>query len=169
MTYQVDINSKFNKKLLQLFMILCDEKEITRESFNEYEEIEQPMFSKLMQEYQEMLMNLRLKYTLITERKQDVDYETYFPSNIYYQISIAEDYSFSIEDLSDENKKKYIYVIFYLMLRNGQYVSYKTLNSFLKIDISESSFKRLVDSIKEIVGFDIYKNKYQSFVIEHEL
>ena len=55
MTYQADTNSKFNKKLLQIYILLNDEKEITYESFNEYEELDSTMYYRLMQEYQEML------------------------------------------------------------------------------------------------------------------
>ena len=169
MTYQTDTNSTFNKKLLQLFILLNDEKEITYESFNEYDELKRPMFTKLMQEYQEMILNLSLKCTLVKERLKDAENETYFSSYIYYQISLYEDYSFSIEGLTDEKKRKYIYVIFYLMLRNNHQISRSVLEGYLKIDISESSFKRLIDSIKELIGYDIYKNKYQSYVIEYDI
>ena len=98
---------------------------------------------------------------------KDLENDSYYSSNIYYQISVGEDYSFNIEGLSDEKKRKYIYVIFYLMLVNHQYVSSTVLKNYLDIEITKSSFKRLVDSLKEIVGFDIYINKYQSYVIEN--
>jgi len=169
MTYQADTNSKFNKKLLQIYILLNDEKEITYESFNEYEELDSTMYYRLMQEYQEMLSNLKLKCSIVKERIKDVDYETRYPANIYYHVSIGEDYSFSIEGLSEEKKKKYIYVIFYLMLKNNHYISRKVMSNYLNIDIPESTFKRLVDSVKEIVGFDIYKNELQSYIIEHEV
>lgn len=66
-TYLIDFNSEFNKKLLQLFILLSDEKEITYESFNDYVRTERPFFSKLIKEYNNMLIKLKLKYTLIKE------------------------------------------------------------------------------------------------------
>ena len=54
------------------------------------------------------------------------------------------------------------------MLRNNQYISPKILKERIDIDISESSFKRFLDSFKMLVGFDIYKNKLQSYVIEYD-
>ena len=55
------------------------------------------------------------------------------------------------------------------MLKNNHYISRKVMINYLNIDIPESTFKRLVDSVKEIVGFDIYKNELQSYIIEHEV
>ena len=167
-TYLIDFNSEFNKKLLQLFILLNDEKEITYESFNDYVRTERPFFSKLIKEYHNMLIKLKLKYTLIKEKIQDKDNESYYSYNAYYQTQVIEDYSFSINELTDEEKIRYIYVIFYLMLRNEICVTPKKFKQFLNIDINRTSFKRFIDNFKDLVGFDIYKNELQSYILDND-
>lgn len=164
----MDFNSEFNRKLLQLYILLMDEKEITYESFNEYEKLDRSMFSRLMHEYQMMIIKLKLKCTLIKEKIGNEDNETLFPKNIYYQTFITEDYSFSIDELTDDEKARYIFVIFYLMLRNDRYISPKKFQQYLNIKMSETSYKRFIDSFKELIGIDIYKNKYSSYVLERD-
>lgn len=73
-----------------------------------------------------------------------------------------------MNDSTKEERIKYLYVIVYLMLRNNQYISPKILKERIAIEISESSFKRFLDSFKMLVGFDIYKNELQSYVIEYD-
>ena len=164
----IKINSWFNQRLLQLFILLIDEREVTYDSFNEYTTLDRPMFSRLIKEYQKMLIKLNLKYRMTKEEIGNPENPGFFKTNIYYLTYLCEDYSFNMSDLTKEEKIKYLYVIVYLMLRNNQYISPKILKERIDIDISESSFKRFLDSFKMLVGFDIYKNKLQSYVIEYD-
>lgn len=162
----METNSIFNQKLLQVFILMNDEKEITYESFNDYENLNRSMFSRLMNEYQKMIILLKLKCTVTKEVIPNLEHSNYFSNYIYYQSFINEDYSFSLDDLSIEDEKKYIYVIFYLILKNEQYLSYKKIYSRLKYKITQSSFKRMINNFKNLVGFDIIKNELNSFIID---
>jgi len=159
-------NSDFNKRLLMLFLLLDDEKEITYESFNEYEQIDPSNFSRLIKEYQMMIIKMNLKFSLVINDYSDSDNEGQYLKKIYYQISIGNDYSFSLDNLDDNDKNRYIYVILFLMLKNHQYVSQQVFQQRLNIDLDASSYKRMFKAFKELVGFDIYKNELQSYVIE---
>ena len=106
--------------------------------------------------------------TIIKEEIENSDNPGCFKSNVYYLTYLYEDYSFNMNDLTKEERIKYLYVIVYLMLRNNQYISQKILKERIAIEISESSFKRFLDSFKMLVGFDIYKNELQSYVIEYD-
>lgn len=164
----IKINSWFNQRLLQLFILLIDEREVTYDSFNEYTTLDRPMFSRLIKEFQNMLIKLNLAFKIIKEEIENSDNPGCFKSNIYYLTYLYEDYSFNMNDLTKEERIKYLYVIVYLMLRNNQYISPKILKERIAIEISESSFKRFLDSFKMLVGFDIYKNELQSYVIEYD-
>ena len=36
------------------------------------------------------------------------------------------------------------------------------------INITDTTFKTIIDNIKQIVGFDVYKNELQSFVMDYD-
>lgn len=54
------------------------------------------------------------------------------------------------------------------MLRNEIYVTPKKFKQFLNIDINRTSFKRFIDNFKDLVGFDIYKNELQSYILDND-
>ena len=161
-------NSDYNQKLLQLFILLTDEKEITYESFNDYVSINPSSFSRLIKEYQQMIIKLNLKYTLTIVQVPNQKDEIYMPTKKYYQTAIVEDNSFKTDDLSEEEINRYIYVIIYLMLKSGHYISYIKIKNRLGINITDTTFKTIIDNIKQIVGFDIFKNEFQSFVMDYD-
>ena len=165
----MNYNSTFNRKLLQLYILLTDEKEITYDSFNEYDKPEPASFSRLINEYQNMIIKLKLNCTLNREEVKNQIDEAYRSSYIYYQTSLFEDYNYNLSLLSDQEKNRYIYVIIYLMLRNREYVSCKLIKDKLKIDVNIRTIQRIIRDIKNIVGFDIYKNELQSYVIDEEV
>ena len=161
-------NSQINKGLLQLYMLLMDEKEITYEAFNDYVETKHSQFSKLINEYKKMIVKLELNCTLITEelpREED----NYFCGYIYYQTQLYEDYSFKTDNLNEDDKKRYIYVLIYLMLKNGQLVSNTKIKERLNIDLSRRTVDRIINELKEIAGFDIIKDELQSYSIRYDI
>ena len=54
------------------------------------------------------------------------------------------------------------------MLKSGQYISYIKIKNRLGINITDTTFKTIIDNIKQIVGFDIFKNEFQSFVMDYD-
>lgn len=89
----IKINSWFNQRLLQLFILLIDEREVTYDSFNEYTTLDRPMFSRLIKEFQNMLIKLNLAFKIIKEEIENSDNPGCFKSNIYYLTYLYEDYS----------------------------------------------------------------------------
>ena len=165
----MDANSGLNKKLLQLFILLVDEKEITYESFNEYIETKPSQFSKLIKEYKNMLIKLELNYTFDSVDIQNEENETLIPTKIYYQKQLYEDYSFKIDNLTDDEKKRYIYVLLYLMLRNSNMVSNTKIRDRLGLDLSRRTIDRIMNELKTIIGFNIIKDELQCYSIVYDI
>lgn len=65
---------------------------------------------------------------------------------------------YSVDLLSAESKKKYIYLIIFLMLLANQYLSLSFVNKKLKIEIPISSFPRIIRDISECSGKSIELN-----------
>ena len=165
----MDANSGLNKKLLQLFILLVDEKEITYESFNEYIETKPSQFSKLIKEYKNMLIKLELNYTFDSVDIPNEENETLIPTKIYYQKQLYEDYSFKTDNLTDDEKKRYIYVLLYLMLRNSNMVSKTKIRDRLGLDLSRRTIDRIMNELKTIIGFNIIKDELQCYSIVYDI
>ena len=162
----MDINSQFNQRLLKLYLFLKDEKEVTYDSFSEYEPLLQSDFTKIIAEFKRMIGTLHLKCSFFESVIDNKENPTQFKKKIYYFQQISDDYSFELTACNSDDKQKYIYVIFYLMIRNHQYVSLKTLNNVLSIVIEDYTFKRLVTNINKLMIDDLQKNELQSYVVD---
>ena len=161
----MDINSQFNQRLLKLYLYLKDEKEVTYDSFYEYEPLLQSDFTKIIAEFKRMIEFLHLKCSFFESRIENKLNPTRFKKKIYYFQQISDDYSFDLSDCNIEDKQKYIYVIFYLMIKNHQYVSLKTFNNVLGIVVEDFTFKRLITNVNKLMLDDLTKNELQSYII----
>ena len=111
------------------------------------------------------------KDKLVHNKKAPFDERCFFVLQIKIAASskiktaIFIDYSFSIKNLSEEQLIKYSDVIVYLMLKNKQYVAYDSLSKKFP-NFTRPVFSTMIQDFKEIFGEDIYKDEYQSYIID---
>lgn len=168
MKYQTRYNTELTKGLLQVLLYLIDNHQITYEEFTELSSLSKPYFFKIMEMLEEMLEDLDLKATLskdviIIKDDNLIEHEAY----IYYFRQIGKSYYFNLEQVDEEKRISYSLVITYLMLKNRQYVTLGTLSKILP-DFDKKKMFNLINSLKEIIGEELYKNEIQSYVIEEE-
>ncbi len=88
-------------------------------------------------------------------------YKTY-----YYKLISRMDYSFQLnEEIPEDKKIIYFPTIVYLKLKNRQYVALDNLSKYFK-NIERVHMSKMLSNMQKVIGEDLYKDKYKSYVIE---
>jgi hypothetical protein len=163
MTYQIQYNTKTSQAILQSLILLLDNVELTYEKFAEVSELSQRTYNEILHDLANLIKKINLgelhKYTYDVIAR-GTSYKTYS-----YKLLTCDTQDFDYYNLSDEERIKYSLCIVYLKLINHDYVSYDSLAKILP-DFKRKTCFYTIEKLKEIVSEDLYKDEFQSYVIE---
>lgn len=164
MKSQTRYNNKSNLAILKIFIELSNEEEMNYELFNHLTGLSKREYLRTMKKFDEMVSALCLSWKLQSFKRTIIRDDTEY-TGFYFKFLPIVDYSFSIKNLSEEQLIKYSDVIVYLMLKNKQYVAYDSLSKKFP-NFTRPVFSTMIQDFKEIFGEDIYKDEYQSYIID---
>lgn len=166
MKYRTKYNVEQNKAILQVYLYLMDNHQISSSEFLEITSLSRVSFYKIMNFITSMIDDLNLKATISKDNIKKYDSSLIeHEANIYYFRQAGMNYYFNLEECEDEKRILYSLVIVYLMLKNRQYVSLGTLSKILP-DFDKKKMSKLIATLREVIAEDVYKNEIQSYVIE---
>lgn len=164
MISQAKYNTKSCFALLQLYLALMDGEEIDFEYFSELTGLSKSEFNKKMNDINQMTSDLHLSCLLHRVEIDVSTNETEYKKYKYY-FSSRSDYSFDITGLDDELLIRYSAVIVYLKLKKRQYVTSSNLSKLFP-NFTRNVFMDLINKLQDVIGEDLYKDEFQSYVIE---
>ena len=168
MIYQTRYNTKQCQALLQVFIYMLDSHQITYEEFNELTGENNALFTRVMQQFNQMIKTLKLKMEL--SKGYSKSEEIQFESLIYVLDYLDHPYDIDYDNLKQINPEDliaYSMVIVYCMLKQRKKVTNKKLAKILpnfNCDIARTMFDYMLDIIPE----DIEKNELKSYMLIEE-
>ena len=163
MTSQTFYNTQASKLLLQVLIYIIDNKQITIDEFVDITGADNHLFYIIMPEFRKMLSRLNMNISML---KSDIDKdEIQIKKSIYFfNIGFDPYYYDDMCQFTEEEQINYSLVIIYLMLKNNQYVSTATLKRLFP-RFTKQLMQKLKGTLLEVIGEDIEKNKYQSYIL----
>lgn len=164
MTSQI-YNNPTSYALLQIFKAMMDGEQIDYERFYELTGYSRPVYLKTIKLLDEMINDLHLTCQL-QRFETDITiprtrYKTY-----YYKLISRMDCSFQLnEEISEDKRITYFPTIVYLKLKNRQYVALDNLVKYFK-SLDRVHMSKMLSNMQKVIGEDLYKDKYKSYVIE---
>ncbi len=139
---------------------------MTYEDFKELTEISPSEFSNTIKIFKNMLNDLKLSMTLITETTPNnyINDMKYNIKTFYLQI-IGYDYSFDYLDLNEEQSIRYSMSIVTLILKNQQYITTKELSNIFP-NFNRNVMMNLMNKLRDIVSEDILLNEINSYIFD---
>ena len=168
MKYQTRYNTETNKALLQVYLYLIDNHQISYEEFMQISSLPRTKYYVIMDYFKEMVDDLNLKATISKDKVLKLDScLNYNEFTYYYFRQAGVNYYFNLDDCTDEKKIRYSLVIVYLMLKNRQYVSASILEKQLP-DFNRKKMLGIIECLREVVAENIYENEIQSYILDEE-
>ncbi len=168
MTSQIKYSTPTLLALLQVYTVMMDGEIMDFDYFQELVGLTRPIYLEVMKLLKEMIEDLHLSCSLQKIETNESNNKTEYIVNRYKLISRI-DFSFILnEDLDDMKKIQYSDVIVYLKLKNRQYVAYDSLANYFP-NFTRRVFAQLIMKLQEVIGEDLFKDEYQSYIISEEL
>ena len=165
MIYQTKYNTKACQNLLQIFIYMMDEKEMTYEIFNELTGESSFQFTKTMQQFKKMLKSLKMNLKL--SKAKDISEEVQYTSNYYVLVKEKAPYHINPRGVEPNELISYSMVIAYCLLKNKKYVSTKSLSYFLP-NFDSDVLRVMFDKMLDLIAEDIEKNELKSYMLIEE-
>lgn len=163
LTYQTQYNTKTSQAILQSLILLLDREELTYDLFKEVSPLSQRTYNEIIHDLENLISKIKLgelhKYTYDVIDKGTA-YKTYS-----YKLITLDTQDFDYYKLTEEERIKYSLAIVYLKLLNHHLVSYDTLSKIFP-DFKRKTFFYTIEKLKEVISEDLYKDEFQSYVIE---
>ena len=156
-------STKTIRAVLIMFMEMLDSIPIDYDFFYEYTGLSTTTYSSVRKIITEMIIDLKLNDTYeVVKTERNDRYTRYFTYSYKLNVPDPIDYSYHLSDDLDDNKRiNYSMTIIYLMLKNKEKVTLRTLS---KIFPGYEKYRnlKLMNHLKDIVDGDliIKKRKY---------
>ena len=165
MKYQTKYNNSTSYILLQTFMAMMDGYELDKESFYELTGSSVNVYRVIIKHLKEMIEELHLSCKL-HQRKTTISTSKTEYKKISYKLINAIDYKYRIDDdISEYNLKMFMPCIAYIKLKGNQYITYNNFSVYFP-NYDRHTFSNMISKLKEVIGEELYKDNYQSYVVE---
>lgn len=158
-------NNNVSRIILRMFIAITQDKKMTYDSYVEYEEISRPVYINSIKELKKAFNDLEITGQIVKDTDTNPLSESFNADTYFYIGNNSNVYDYSIDLLTDGLKKKYIFLIIYLMLLARHFVSLSFVENLINIKLTKSKFAEMIYDISDIVGIDIKKNELGSYEI----
>lgn len=160
-------NTNTTFALLQVFLYIKDEKEITFEMFEELTGMGKTSYYRVMNLFEEMIEDIHYNATFSKIRNKEVKLDNTQYQEIIYRFHDLGSIEYNIDELSDEKKILYSAVIIYLMLKNRKRVTTDKLKTIFP-NFDRNKMHTFMKKLESIIAEEIDINTYQSYFLIEE-